>query len=229
MPRRPDPTPAAAVDASLLAAAAAIADAVEAAEGPMTPKKRSIVEAAVVCFAERGYEATPTIDIARRAGVAEGTIFRHFEGKKDLLLRLVRPLAANVIMPAALGEFADVVAEAKGDIETIMRTMLHRRIAFVRRHAPLVRILLQELPFHAELRALVGEQAIRFVAVAEPVLMEHAGASGLRPMQAIRLFASVAGGYLIFSSILAPDAGWDDEDEVNAIVQFLLRGYGIRS
>lgn len=37
-------------------------------------------------FAERGYEATATAEIAERAGVSEMTLFRHFSTKEALLL-----------------------------------------------------------------------------------------------------------------------------------------------
>ena len=40
-----------------------------------TEKQRRILEAAVEVFAERGFAGTPTAEIAKRAGVAEGTIF----------------------------------------------------------------------------------------------------------------------------------------------------------
>ncbi|EPR36319.1 transcriptional regulator, TetR family [Desulfovibrio sp. X2] len=55
----------------------------------MTARRESIVEAAAELFAERGYEATPVAEIARRAGVSEGAIFRHFPSKEQLLLRIL--------------------------------------------------------------------------------------------------------------------------------------------
>lgn len=42
--------------------------------------------AALALFAERGYEATGTAQIAARAGVSEMTLFRHFPSKEALLL-----------------------------------------------------------------------------------------------------------------------------------------------
>ena len=51
----------------------------------MTDKKASILEAALELFANDGYNATPTSKIAKKAGVSEGLIFRHFENKQGLL------------------------------------------------------------------------------------------------------------------------------------------------
>lgn len=48
-------------------------------------KKDIILEAALNLFAENGYTATPTSLIARRAGVSEGLIFKHYTSKENLL------------------------------------------------------------------------------------------------------------------------------------------------
>ena len=41
--------------------------------------------AALELFAERGYENTTVIDIARRAGLTKSTFFRHFQDKREVL------------------------------------------------------------------------------------------------------------------------------------------------
>lgn len=50
--------------------------------------RESLLAAAEEVFAERGVEAS-VADIARRAGVAKGTVFRHFASKDDLIASLV--------------------------------------------------------------------------------------------------------------------------------------------
>lgn len=50
--------------------------------------RESLLAAAEEVFAERGVEAS-VADIARRAGVAKGTVFRHFASKEDLIASLV--------------------------------------------------------------------------------------------------------------------------------------------
>ncbi|MBJ7338206.1 TetR/AcrR family transcriptional regulator [Mycolicibacterium sp.] len=50
--------------------------------------RESLLAAAEDEFAERGVEAS-VADIARRAGVAKGTVFRHFASKEDLIASLV--------------------------------------------------------------------------------------------------------------------------------------------
>src|SRR6266853_3156193 len=49
-------------------------------------KRARILDAAVKVFAERGYFSSTVAEIARAAGVADGTIYLYFKSKDDLLL-----------------------------------------------------------------------------------------------------------------------------------------------
>lgn len=51
-------------------------------------KQQRILDAAVVEIARRGYHATTVAMIARRAGVADGTIYLYFESKEHILSSL---------------------------------------------------------------------------------------------------------------------------------------------
>ncbi|MFQ5675842.1 MAG: helix-turn-helix domain-containing protein, partial [bacterium] len=50
---------------------------------PLT-KKTDVIDAALALFMRKGIKATTTRDIALRAGISEGTIYRHFHSKEDL-------------------------------------------------------------------------------------------------------------------------------------------------
>jgi TetR/AcrR family transcriptional regulator, fatty acid metabolism regulator protein len=53
-----------------------------------TDKRSLITEAAVEVFAEKGFHQARVSDVARRAGVADGTIYLYFKNKEDLLLSI---------------------------------------------------------------------------------------------------------------------------------------------
>src|SRR3954447_9756265 len=48
-------------------------------------KREAIFDAALTLFAERGFHGTAVPDIAERAGVGAGTIYRYFENKEALV------------------------------------------------------------------------------------------------------------------------------------------------
>lgn len=52
--------------------------------------RQRLIRAALELFATRGYHDTTTAQIAKKAGVAEGTIYRHFASKQQLVNELYR-------------------------------------------------------------------------------------------------------------------------------------------
>jgi AcrR family transcriptional regulator len=52
--------------------------------------RQRLVRAALELFTTQGYHPTTTPQLAKRAGIAEGTIYRHFSGKRQLLSELYR-------------------------------------------------------------------------------------------------------------------------------------------
>jgi AcrR family transcriptional regulator len=52
-------------------------------------RRNDVLDAALVEFAERGYEGTSTEDIAKRAGISQPYLFRLFGTKKDLYIASV--------------------------------------------------------------------------------------------------------------------------------------------
>ena len=52
-------------------------------------RRETVLEAAMEVFAERGFTATPTMDIAKAAGISQAYLFRLFPTKIDLVLAVV--------------------------------------------------------------------------------------------------------------------------------------------
>jgi TetR/AcrR family transcriptional regulator, fatty acid metabolism regulator protein len=52
------------------------------------PKYKKIIEAAVAVIAEKGFHQAQVSKIAKRAGVADGTIYIYFKNKEDILTSL---------------------------------------------------------------------------------------------------------------------------------------------
>src|SRR3954462_9440261 len=64
-----------------------------------------ILDAALDCFAERGFAATRLEDVAARAGVTKGTAYLYYASKEDLFKAVVRGYLVPVI--ASLEAAAD--------------------------------------------------------------------------------------------------------------------------
>jgi AcrR family transcriptional regulator len=64
-------------------------------------KRRRILDAAVSVFARKGYFAARVSDVAKRAGVADGTIYLYFRGKEDILVRLFDEVMSEHVAKAS--------------------------------------------------------------------------------------------------------------------------------
>jgi TetR/AcrR family fatty acid metabolism transcriptional regulator len=60
-------------------------------------KRERILRAAIDIFAQSGYFNAKVSEIARAAGVADGTIYLYFDGKEDLLISIFRDHTRNYL------------------------------------------------------------------------------------------------------------------------------------
>ena len=60
-------------------------------------KRERILRAAIDVFAQNGYFNAKVSEIARAAGVADGTIYLYFDGKEDLLVSIFRDHTRNYL------------------------------------------------------------------------------------------------------------------------------------
>lgn len=63
---------------------------------PSEARRAQIAEAALAIVAEEGLGRFTTAAVAWRVGIAEGTIFRHFDAKEDIVLAAMARLEARV-------------------------------------------------------------------------------------------------------------------------------------
>jgi len=82
-------------------------------------KRDAICETALKLFAEKGIEATTTREIAERAGAAEGTLYRHFDGKADLARWLYQRCADQ--LQEMLTETVEMTSDPAERLEALVR------------------------------------------------------------------------------------------------------------
>jgi AcrR family transcriptional regulator len=58
--------------------------------------REAVLEAAIHCFETQGFDETTTALIARRAGIAVGTLYGYFRDKEEILLELLDTTVADV-------------------------------------------------------------------------------------------------------------------------------------
>lgn len=194
----------------------------------LTDKQKRIILAAIETFSEKGYASTSTSEIAKKAGVAEGTIFRHYKTKKDLLLNILAPLISKIMAPFLIKDLYKVLDHHYDHFEDFLRAMLQNRITFLKYNMPLFKILIQEIPFHPDLKEEFIENIAKKIFERYHQLVLYYQQEGqiieIPPYSVIRMTFSVLFGYLVSRYLLVPEADWDDEQEIEITLQFIMYG-----
>ncbi|ABY43568.1 MULTISPECIES: TetR/AcrR family transcriptional regulator [Bacillus] len=192
-------------------------------------RQMRILEAAVDMFGEKGYASTSTSEIAKRAGVAEGTIFRYYKTKKDLLFAVVMPTLTKFAAPFFVQAFAKEIFKTEYEsYEVLLRVIIQNRFEFAKKHFPMIKILIQEVPFQPELKSEIQQLIETELLVHFKKLIAKFQEEGeiieLPPSSVLRLTLSAVLGLLLTRFLLLPEEKWDDEVEIENTIQFILYG-----
>lgn len=197
-------------------------------EEKLTPKQISILQAAIEIFSEKGYSAAATSEIAQKAGVAEGTIFRYYKTKKDLLLSIIGPAMSRMLAPFVMKNFNGVLHMPHDSFEQFLRAFIINRLEFARKNYKILKILIQEIPFQPKLREQFAENILRKVVERVAEIIEHFKEKGevieLPTPAIIRFTISSVIGYVVHRLLLEPDKVWNDEEEIDLIIHFIMHG-----
>lgn len=107
----------------------------------LSPEKRTadIIDAAREVFAERGYNDTVMSEIAERAGVVEGSIYRYFRNKRDLMFRMAEAWFEDMIE-----DDASTLAAISGS-RNQLRFVVHRHLTSIHEQPDMSRLVFQHL------------------------------------------------------------------------------------
>ena len=112
-----------------------------------------ILQAAQRLFAAKGFEGTTTRDLAQTAGVAEGTLFRHFANKKAILVEVATSGWVDLLTDL-LTELSEM-----GSYKAIAQVM-RQRMWNLQKNADTMRVCFMEVQFHPDLRDRIQTEVI---------------------------------------------------------------------
>jgi AcrR family transcriptional regulator len=198
-------------------------------ERPSTQKEAAILAAATRLFADRGYDGARTADIAAAAGVTERTLFRYFPSKDKLYRRVMFPAVLAAIMPRELTETGKLFAADSESFRDWHKRVLKLRTEAALAAAPQFRLMLATLLTDEDRRReVIGiwkenlwQHAVETVARYQKRGQVRADVS---PGHIARAVISLNLGYIVARALLAPEADWDDDAEIEATVELLYRG-----
>ncbi|EKQ55392.1 MULTISPECIES: TetR/AcrR family transcriptional regulator [unclassified Clostridium] len=196
-------------------------------DNDMTEKQINILSAAVELFSEKGYEATATSEIAKKAKVAEGTIFRYYKTKKDLLFAIPAALSKASLFEVFINDFNEILNEEHETFEVFLRKIISNRKKFVSETAPILKVIIQEIPFHPELRYKILNTVVLPVVNKNISVIDKFKKQGvlsdIPSSTIIDLIGTSIFGYLFLHYIALPELKQNEED-FEYLIQYIMNG-----
>jgi len=170
--------------------------------------RQRLARAALELFTTKGYHVTTTPHIAKKAGVAEGTIYRHFTSKQHLLNEVFRGAARWA--QQAIGDVATGTPQDR--LTAIARALVEA----AGRDAGVIRILF--LIPHGDLLDERSRGADRAVRAAVEGIIAQGKAEGAVRAGGVELWCSVWLGAVALALARVADKTWRPEDASVALV-----------
>lgn len=139
-------------------------------EGLGEKRREQIVSSALAIFSEHGYHSTSMSDIARHAGVGQGTLYRYFANKRDLLDHVFDHAVSQIVAALDLSDEEGAPFDSADEALTLIGIIGTRLFAVSDNDSALLRFLAVECSaIDDELRHRVAGLA----SAAESVLTQY--------------------------------------------------------
>ncbi|WP_422444857.1 TetR/AcrR family transcriptional regulator [Thermoanaerobacterium sp. DL9XJH110] len=183
-------------------------------------RRHQILEAAVKVFSEKGFEGSTTKEIAKKARVSEGTIFRYFKTKKDILLNLI-----NILTEKSLFQFIEDVEQGL-DTRQALKNLLKLHYRLIIQNFELLKIIFYEIQFHKELREEFYKNVVsRVLSILEKNIAEQKIRTDVDPQLAAQTLLGIFIGIIMVRTMVEEHEGRQDEDKIiSNILDILFNG-----
>ena len=108
-------------------------------QAKMPAGKKKVLQTALNLFANNGFHATTTAKIAKQAGVSEGTIYKYFKSKDDLLGKLLEPILFEI-----KDSFFATIDDSQS-LEELVAFIVADRLEFIEVNFAFIRLIIQEV------------------------------------------------------------------------------------
>ncbi|MCI6737889.1 MAG: TetR/AcrR family transcriptional regulator [Intestinibacter sp.] len=199
----------------------------------MTAKRKKILETSIDLFAKNGYSNTSTSEIAKIAGVAEGTIFKHFGTKENLLLSSITPFIFEYVLPEMVIDFKNVdVNEVYTDFRSFIHNLIYERFNFLNENYKVAHVLFAEVLYREELRVQIIDTLMPTIMDNFNHILDYFKSKKMIKEDIpngfiVRTILANMGGYVVQKYIFNPDKNYDDEKELKYIEDLIVNAFSL--
>lgn len=192
---------------------------------PKFSSRGKILEAALEVFSEKGFHLATVDEIAERAGVGKGTLYRYFTNKENLFNELIR------LRLEELEKSAEAVLDGHDDVLTMISKYLRTYFEFFDRNQRLYRLIVQERPDVGEqVQDLYVKKIMRRIPLLKRKIYEASQRGVLKDIDFQTVFFGVMGFiHGVIQKWLASDCSYTLVDELPTVMELLFYGFVGRS
>lgn len=194
-------------------------DTPEIARG--TSKRERILRAAIDVFAQNGYFNAKVSEVAKAAGVADGTIYLYFDGKEDLLMNVFREHTRNYLQILAR-ELAGVRNAAER-----IRVAIRSHLQTLGRDRALAVVFQVELRHSLKFMTIFSsEEVAEYLNILRGIIEQGQQSGTFRSALNPQLMAKSIFGILdeMVTSWILSDKEYDPGQSADQIADFVLAG-----
>lgn len=140
--------------------------------------KAKIIDTAITLFSEKGYENVSTKEIAKKSFVSEGTIFRYFNTKSQLLHDAIFPIASQILPTEVDRVTSEVLSNNNLNFTDFLTLFYNDRYQYVWEHFNALKVFFSRLLFNPQmkrdfLKMLSDKEVPTFIDVIEEYQRNH--------------------------------------------------------
>ena len=167
-------------------------------------REKQILDAALAVFSEKGFGVATIPEIAQQAGLAVGSIYNYYPGKRELFIAVIK----NYIINTPLLNLIDELP--KGDLAVTFAQIMHNRLNLLE-NTEISRIpfLMAEIQRDPELKTMWSQEFLQPFLKKMETVYENLAKSGrytdLKPEIMVRsiIFVGLAEGIAIYGLIIS--------------------------
>lgn len=188
----------------------------------LTQKQKDVLIASIQLFAKQGYANTSTHQIAVAAHQSEGTMFKRFKSKANILRVALEPVIFQIIPDVAAELKKDTLSKPFTNLHDFLIIFVQNRMEFAEANQDAIKVFFSELLYNENLRQeFIDVARDQFIVSFEGTvtkLQKHNLIIDWPFTMIFRYIASVVAGYILDRYVLFPNRDWNDDNEAKYLV-----------
>jgi len=187
-----------------------------------------IMDAAIKLFYQKGYNGASTSEIAKEAGIAEGTIFRYFKTKKEILNQVLIKLIENLSQSLITDRMDMILKENKGQsTRDILKIILSDRVVMIDENWETIKIIITEMQFHEDIKEAFFKNVVSRINKLLDKLIESGIEKGsIKKINKVLIKQVIVGNfasYIIGKKVM----NYEEKINIDDVIDVLLNGIGM--